>query len=135
MKNSGEMEKFLGFSADGIFIAMWDGEVAGMVNAYVDKHRDEPKGFIQSLAVLPEFRGKGIATELVEKAIESLRQRGMKTVEAWAQTDRKVCMHMLESKGFKKARVGSGMKRKLDSVPSNVGENSSTMKTGAARRR
>ena len=127
MKNSGEMEKFLGFSADGIFIAEWDGEVAGMVNVYVDKRRDEPKGFIQSLAVLPEFRGKGIAAELVEKAIESLRQRGMKTVEAWAQTDRKVCMHVFESKGFKKTRVVSAMKRKLDSVPSNVGENSSAM--------
>jgi len=120
-----EMEEFMSFNTDGVLIAEWNGEIAGMVNAYVDKQREEPKGFIQSLAVLPEFRGKGIATRLVEKAIESLKQRGMKTAEAWAQTDRETCMHVFEGFGFKQARVGSVMKRTLDNVPSNIGENNS----------
>jgi N-acetylglutamate synthase-like GNAT family acetyltransferase len=120
-----EMEEFMSFSTDGVLIAEWNGEIAGMVNAYVDKQREEPKGFIQSLAVLPEFRGKGIATGLVEKAIESLRQRGMKTAEAWAQTDRKTCMHVFEGFGFKQARVGSVMKRIVADVPSNTRENNS----------
>jgi ribosomal protein S18 acetylase RimI-like enzyme len=35
-----------------------------MVNAYVDKLREERKGFIQWLGVLPKFRGKGIAKNL-----------------------------------------------------------------------
>jgi len=120
-----EMEEFMSFSTDGVLIAEWNGEIAGMVNAYVDKQREEPKGFIQSLAVVPEFRGKGIATRLVEKAIESLRQRGMKTAEVWTQTDRKTCMRVFEGFGFKQARLGSVMKRIVADVPSNTGENNS----------
>jgi len=49
------------FSTDGMMIAEWNDEIAGMINAYVDTHREEKKGFIQWLAVLPKFRKKGIA--------------------------------------------------------------------------
>jgi len=111
------------FSADGIFFAEWNGETAGMVDAYVDKLREEKKGFIQSLAVLPEFRGKGIAKALVEKAIESHRRRGMKLVDAWAQEGRQGCIHIFESFGFQKIRCTSMMRMSLRNVPSDIGEN------------
>jgi mycothiol synthase len=111
------------FNADGMFIAEWNGETAGMINAYIDKLREEEKGFIQWLGVLPKFRGKGIAKKLVEKALESLKQRGMKVAETWAQTDREGCVHIFESFGFKQERVTSMMKSNLDFIPSNIGEN------------
>jgi mycothiol synthase len=118
-----KIEKSPAFSADGMFIAEWNSETAGMVHAYVDKLREEQKGFIQSLGVLPRFRRKGIARELVRKAIDSLKQRGMKTAEAWAQSDREGCVHLYESFGFRQARVTSMMKRSLTNIPYNVGEN------------
>jgi hypothetical protein len=34
------------FNADGMFIAEWNGETAGMINAYIGKLREEEKGFI-----------------------------------------------------------------------------------------
>jgi mycothiol synthase len=111
------------FNADGMFIAEWNGETAGMINAYIDKLREEEKGFIQWLGVLPEFRGNGIAKKLVEKALESLKQRGMKVAETWAQTDKEGCVHIFESFGFKQERVTSMMKSNLDFIPSNIGEN------------
>ena len=111
------------FSADGLFIAEWNGETAGMIDAYRDKLREEEKGFIQSLGVLPKFRGKGIARKLVEKALESHRQRGTKLVDAWAQSDREGCIHIFESLGFKRIRTTSMMKKSLNEIPSDIGEN------------
>lgn len=121
-----EMRKMEGspsFSADGFFIAEWNGETAGMVDAYVDKFREDEKGFIQWLSVLPKFRGKGIAKRLVEKALESLRQRGVKTAESAVQTDREACMHIFESLGFKPVRVVSMMKGSIGNLRCNIGEN------------
>ncbi|MGF3572791.1 MAG: GNAT family N-acetyltransferase [Candidatus Bathyarchaeia archaeon] len=118
-----KMEESPVFSAEGIFIAEWNGEIAGMVNAYIDKLREERKGFIQSLGVLPRFRGKGAAKKLVEKALESLKMRGMEIAETWAQTDRDACIHIFESFGFKKVRTTSMMKRNLENIIFNIGEN------------
>lgn len=118
-----KMQESPSSSSDGMFIAEWNGETAGMINAYVDKLREDEKGFIQWLGVLPKFRGKGIAKKLVEKALESLRQRGMKVAEAAAQTDREACMHIFESFGFKQVRIMSLMKGGLENIPCDIGEN------------
>jgi mycothiol synthase len=118
-----KMEESPNFSTDGMLIAEWNGETAGMTNAFVDKLREEKKGFIQWLSVLPKFRRKGIAKQLVKKAIESLQQRGMETAETWAQTDRKACTHIFESLGFRQIRATSIMKNTLNTIPSDIGEN------------
>jgi mycothiol synthase len=111
-----KMEKAPSFSQEGMFIAEWNGETAGMVGAYIDRFREEKKGFVQNLGVLPKFRRKGIAAKLLETALESLRKRGMTVAETWAQTDRESCMHLYEKYGFKQARITSIMIRKLDSI-------------------
>lgn len=111
------------YSADGLFIAEWNGETAGMVDAYVDRLRKEEKGFIQSLGVLPKFRRRGIARKLVEKAVESLKMRGMKVADTWAQSDRTACVHLFESLGFKRIRITSMMMRSLNGIPAGIGEN------------
>jgi mycothiol synthase len=127
LEETRKIEKSPTFNVDGMFIAEWNGETAGMVHAYIDKLREERKGFIQSLGILPKFRRQGIARELLDKAIESLKQRGMKTAEAWAQSDREGCVHLYESFGFRQARVTSMMKRGLTNIPYNVGENMKAM--------
>jgi len=105
------------YNLDGLLIAEWNGQTAGMVQAFVDKFREEKKGFIQSLAVLPEFRHKGISKRLVSEAISSLKKRGMKVVAAWAQADRLACVHIYESSGFKCVRASSLMKGSLTEIP------------------
>jgi len=112
-----KMEKAPSFSQEGMFIAEWNGETAGMVSAYIDKLREEKKGFVQNLGILPKFRRKGIAAKLLETALESLKKRGMTVAETWAQTDRKGCMHLFEKFGFKQARITSIMIGNLDSIP------------------
>jgi len=112
-----KMKKSPSFSLEGTFIAEWNGETAGMVSASIDKFREEKKGFIQNLGVLPKFRKKGIATKLLKTALESLRKRGMEIAETWAQADRESCVHLFEKFGFKQARITSIMIMKLDSIP------------------
>jgi mycothiol synthase len=112
-----KLEKSPSFSSEGMFIAEWNGETAGMVSAHIDKFREEKKGFVQNLGVLPKFRRRGIAAKLFETALESLKKRGMEVAETWAQTDRQGCIHLFEKFGFKQARITSIMIRKLDSIP------------------
>jgi len=116
-------EKNPSFDAVGMFIAELDGEPVGIVNARVDRRREEKKGFIRVLGVVPEHRGEGIGHALAEKAVESLRERGMQTVETSALTDRQAAIGLWESMGFERVRVFSLMKASLKSIPSGVGEN------------
>jgi mycothiol synthase len=122
-----KMEESPTFNADGMFIAEWDGETAGMIDAYIDKSREEKKGFIEWFGVLPEFRGKGIARKLVEKALESHKERGTEFADTWVQSDRHGCLHIFESFGFKPIRTTSLMKRNLSEIPPNAGENRETI--------
>ena len=112
-----KLEKAPNFSSEGIFIAEWNDEIAGMVGAYIDKFREEKKGFVQNFGVIPKFRRKGIAAKLLETGLESLRKRGMEVAETWAQTDREGCVHLFEKFRFKQVRIMSIMIRKLDSIP------------------
>ena len=114
------------YNLDGLLIAEWNGKAVGMVQAFVDKFREEKKGFIQSLAVLPEFRHRGIARKLVSNAIARLKERGMKVASAWAQTDRIACVHLYESFGFVCVRATSLMKGSLADIQSDMEETEST---------
>jgi mycothiol synthase len=115
-------EKDPGFDPVGMFIAELNGKAVGRVQAYVDKQREEKKGFVQGLGVVPKFRRRGIGRELMDKAIESLRKREMETAECWTRDDKPICKHIFESMGFKLIRIFSTMGRELDTIPS-AGEN------------
>ncbi|MGD8505236.1 MAG: GNAT family N-acetyltransferase [Candidatus Bathyarchaeota archaeon] len=122
MEDMEKAEKSPNFDATGRFIAEWNGEPVGCVNAYVDKRREEKKGFIRNFGVAPESRRKGIGKALVEKAIKSLKERGMEQVEAWTEQDKVACKSLYESMGFQVTRVFSEMRRELENIPSNIGE-------------
>ncbi len=115
-------EKNPSFDPTGMLMAEWDGQPVGFVNAFIDKERKEKKGFIRVLGVHPEYRRRGIGRTLVEKAFESLKARGMDTVQAWIQDDRPKCKRLCESLGFKLIRVFSTMRRNLERIPSGIGE-------------
>jgi len=120
-----DMEKFQKspeFDAAGMFIAEWNSELVGCVNAYVDQKREEKKGFIRTLAVIPKFRRRGIGKALVEKAIESLKERGMQCAETWTKKDRLACKSLFESMGFQFIRVSSYMRMSMETIPSNIGK-------------
>jgi mycothiol synthase len=122
MKDMEIREKDPNFDPQGMFIAKMNAKPVGIVNAFVDKKREEKKGFIHGLGVLPKFRRRGIGRDLVNKALQSLEERGMETAEAeWVREDKPACK-LFESMGFSLIRVNSNMRIKLDKIPSNIGE-------------
>jgi len=110
------------FDSTGMFIAELDERLVGAVNAHIDRNRKEKEGFLRALGVIPEFRKRGVGRRLVERAIESLKERGMESVQAWTRGDKVACKALLERVGFKLIRVFSTMRRDLESVPYNIGE-------------
>ncbi len=116
-------EKRLTFDTKGMFIAEWNNEPAGRVNAFIDRNREESKGFIKRLGIVPEFGRKGVDKRLVQKALQSLKERGIEEAQVSIRDDRLVYKRLLESMDFKQIRVFSVMRRDLESVPSNIGEN------------
>jgi mycothiol synthase len=115
-------EKSPNFDATGMFIAELDGKPVGEVNAYIDKKRKEKTGFLRGLGVIPDFRRRGIGRHLVEKTLESLKGRGMESVQGWTRQNKIPCKNLLTSMGFELIRVFSTMRTNLDNIPYNVGE-------------
>lgn len=116
-------EKSPEFDATGMFLAEFDGEVVGCVNAYVDRQRKEKKGFIRTLGVVPKFRRRGIGRKLAEIAMTSLKERGMQTIEAYAVEKQPAASRLWARLQFRLVRTFSLMKRDLVGIPMGIGEN------------
>jgi len=110
------------FDSTGMFIAELDGKPAGAANAYLDRKRKEKMGFLRALGVVPEFRKRGVGRRLVETAIESLKERGMESVQGWTREGKLACKSLLEGMEFDLVRVFSTMRRDLERIPYNIGE-------------
>lgn len=111
------------FDDAGIFIAEWNGMPVGCVNAFVDREREEKKGFIHNLGVIPEYRRNGIGRELLRKAVQSLKERGMELAEAVLLKGKVASKILFESMGFELIRTSSTMAKNLSEIRSNIGEN------------
>lgn len=116
-------EKSPSFDIEGVFLAEFGNEPVGLAYAQVDRFREEKKGLIQVLMVVPEHRRKGIGRKLTVKAVESFKERGMEAVEGFAFGQRKEAIGLFESMGFRQVRVLSLMKRGLGRLPQNISEN------------
>lgn len=67
------IEKFLNRNPETCFAAEEDGKLVGTIIAGNDGRR----GYIYHTAVLPDFRGRGIGTGLVENTMKALRSLGI----------------------------------------------------------
>ncbi len=115
------LEKHPDFKAEERFIAMLDGKPVGIVQAHA--HKEEKKGFVRNFAVRPKFRGQGIEHEIAKKALEELEEKGVKIVQASADSNEEDIIRMWESLGFKLARKFSVMTADLATLLSGIGEN------------
>ncbi len=69
------------------------------------------KGHIVSVAVLPEYRNRGIASRLVEKAIDALKEYRATEVFLEVRVSNKVAIRLYERFGFAIAREITGYYR------------------------
>lgn len=70
------IEKYIKRNPTISFVAVAYGNIVGAILAGHDGRR----GFIQHIAVLPEFRKQGIASVLVERAMNALEEEGIHKV-------------------------------------------------------
>ena len=67
------IKKFLDRNPDTCFVSEENGKIVGTIIAGNDGRR----GYIYHTAVLPDFRGRGIGSKLVESAMEALKSLGI----------------------------------------------------------
>lgn len=81
---------------DCFFVA----EVSGRVVGYVICSYIEDFGHIVSIAVHPEFRGRGIGEALLDKAESTLRDRGVRLILLEVAVSNKVALNLYLKKGY-----------------------------------
>jgi GNAT superfamily N-acetyltransferase len=92
-----------------IFVAEQDGDIVGYVYASIEPHswkelRDET-GFIHDVVVHERGRGMGLASQLIEAAVEWLASRGMMRVMLWTAEQNADAQRLFTRLGFRRTMV------------------------------
>ena len=75
------------------------------MEAESDQETDPGEYYLDSLAVLPEYRGKGIGRALIRDGIEKGLALGYKTISLVADSDMPHLVSLYESLGFRKQEI------------------------------
>lgn len=86
------------------YIALCAGHTAGFVDIEF-KENKEKTAKILGLAVIEEFRGRGVGARLLEKALARARQREAKKVFLLVDAENALAQRLYEKFGFKKKGV------------------------------
>ena len=87
------------------FVAEEDGIVVGFLTLVEVLSFDDPDGYIKmnGIAVLPEYRRRGIALQLVARAEQEARDRGSNSIGVATSMKRKESQAMLDQLGYQKS--------------------------------
>jgi N-acetylglutamate synthase len=77
-------------------------EINGRIIGSIFGTHDGRRGWINRLAVLPNYRKQGIGTRLVNEVEEILTKKGIDIIAALIARENKVSMKTLERLGYKK---------------------------------
>ncbi|KIW89080.1 uncharacterized protein Z519_10565 [Cladophialophora bantiana CBS 173.52] len=85
--------------------ALEDNKLAGVVICKLEPHRRGPlRGYIAMLATKDKFRGKGIATTLVSKAIDSMIEKDADEIALETEETNTAAMKLYERLGFLRSK-------------------------------
>lgn len=99
-------EELLDHPGSFLLVARRDGRAVGYALAHLHEGADdtwptsERIGHVESLAVLPEERGRGVGTELLDRAEELLADRGATTVAIEVMVGNEEAQRLYESRGM-----------------------------------
>jgi GNAT superfamily N-acetyltransferase len=87
-----------------LFVAEVDGEFAGFIRADIKKIPSFFKHpeilYLDDLYVLPEFRRKGVARSLIQRAEKLAREKGIERLQARVYSFNKEAQELLKSMGY-----------------------------------
>ena len=108
VRDAWDRELFLDYLAhpdSSLFLAATvDRAVVGYVIAFQGETRAE----VDSIAVAPAKRGRGVAIALLKRVIGLLRQRGLRTVSLNVRLENKTAIRLYRKLGFQRARRVNG---------------------------
>ena len=101
-------EQFLGYFAQTersmFLVAAFNHRIGGYLLTFLRSDYAD----VDSLAVLPGYRRKGIGKALMRRSIASLRRRGFETVYLNVREDNDAAIRLYENLGFRKIRKMTG---------------------------
>ncbi|KAJ3671805.1 hypothetical protein LUZ60_007884 [Juncus effusus] len=86
------------------FLAFHKGKCVGTVVCKMGEHRNTFRGYIAMLVVIKPYRGKGIASELVTRAIRVMMESGCDEVTLEAEVTNKGALALYGRLGFVRAK-------------------------------
>ncbi|KAL3526219.1 hypothetical protein ACH5RR_014591 [Cinchona calisaya] len=86
------------------FLAFHEGKCVGTVVCKMGEHQNTLRGYIAMLVVLKPYRGRGIATELVTRAIRVMMESGCEEVTLEAEVTNKGALALYGRLGFIRAK-------------------------------
>ncbi|MBP3419904.1 MAG: GNAT family N-acetyltransferase [Marinifilaceae bacterium] len=97
-------EKYIREKIEGndavVYIAESDGRVAGFCVADIEEDGADPFGMVCDVLVLPESRGGGVGSMLLDVAISWLRSKGIKDIYLESGKDNHAAHEYFERRGF-----------------------------------
>ena len=93
-----DVEDDVSANPTGVFVALQGNRILGYVSTRVD--REAGKGRIPNLAVVADARGSGLGRQLIEHALDYLRQEGMAFAVIETMAYNEVGNHLYPSCGF-----------------------------------
>lgn len=103
------LRQHLAGSNSAVFVAPDDGRIVAMIQVKTIKslplHRFPQTGYISNLYVLDPFRGKGVGTQLVERAMRWLRERGVRLVSLELHVGNLAATELYRKLGFEEYTV------------------------------
>ena len=87
------------------YVAAADGKIVGFITIVEVLSFDEPEGYVKmnGIAVLPEYRRRGIGTQLIFRAGQAARERGVSSVGMASSFRREKNYPLYESLGYRKS--------------------------------
>ncbi|AEC09492.1 unnamed protein product [Arabidopsis thaliana] len=86
------------------FLAFHKGKCVGTIVCKMGDHRQTFRGYIAMLVVIKPYRGRGIASELVTRAIKAMMESGCEEVTLEAEVSNKGALALYGRLGFIRAK-------------------------------
>jgi len=100
--NEQELKSIIASDAIELLVAVDAGRVCGILVLVAFRIPTGLRGWIEDVVVSEASRGKGVATMLLEAAIELARTKGVNTLDLTSRQARKAANHLYQKVGFTK---------------------------------
>jgi len=100
-ENVSDIKKVIESPNYKILVASYDDKLVGFVGLMFVNTLHYDAMWIDLLAVSPDYRNKGIATELVKKAVQHSKTLNLEFISALVRTDNHGSLKTLDKFGFK----------------------------------